>query len=200
LLTIALPEESQTREEEIGLLTNPKALWTVLIVNGPTGFALDVELPEHLSPCAQYVRGITASLYMQRAHAQRILRVLIDHVGETDNDSLFDDEMFTKSELYHWVIKICHELCGSLASNLKFIEKVLDGQINHLCDKAHGYESLGISYWLRKMKEEVYELDKLQTEIHMLREKVQESVSIPLSEHSGHLYDFLLMNASSGML
>jgi hypothetical protein len=125
--------------------------------------------------------------------------VLIDHLSESDNDSLFDDEMFTKSELYHWVIKICHELCGSLASNLRSIEKVLDGQINHLCDQAHGYENLGISYWLRKM-DEVYELDKLQMKIHMLREKVQERVSIPLSERSGHLYDYVLTNASSGML
>lgn len=126
--------------------------------------------------------------------------MLIDHLSETDNDSLFDDEMFTKSELYHWVIKICHELYGSLASNLRPIEKVLDGQINHLCGKAHGYENLGLSYWRRKMKEEVYELDRLQMEIHMLREKVQESVSIPLSKRSGPLYDHMLMNASSGML
>jgi hypothetical protein len=50
LLTVVLPDESQTHEEETGLLTNPQALWTVLIVNGPTGFALDAELPEHLSP------------------------------------------------------------------------------------------------------------------------------------------------------
>lgn len=198
LLTLVLPEESTSHEEEIGLLGNPQALWTVLIVNGPARFALDYENLEHLSPCAQYLRGITASLYMQRTNGQHILEVLNDHLQVSDNDSLFDDELFTKSGLYHWVIKTCHELSGSVASNLKFVEKVLNSEIDDLCNRAHAHEKLGLSHWSRKMKEEIHELDNLQAETDMLREKVQESVRILLFKSQLHI--FALTDSSSGML
>ncbi|KAJ5314642.1 Glucose-methanol-choline oxidoreductase [Penicillium atrosanguineum] len=177
MLTLVLPEESPSHEEEVGLLGCPQALWAVLIANGTTRFALDLEPLEHLSPCAQFVRGITTSLYMQRAGAQKIVGMLNDRLQEHGVDSLFDDESFTKSRLYHWVIKTCHELSGSVASNLKHIKVVVvEREIDELSDKAHAYEKLGLSHWRRKMREEVNELDKLQVETQTLREKVQESL------------------------
>lgn len=89
---------------------------------------------------------------MQRTNGQYILEVLNDHLQVSDNDSLFDDELFTKSGLYHWDIKTCHELSGSVASNLKFVEKVLNSEIDDLCNRAHAHEKLGLSHWSRNMK------------------------------------------------
>lgn len=178
MLTLVLPEESLFNEEEIRLIERPCALWTVLIANGPPRLSLDSEPLEHLSPCAQFLRGITASLFMQRTNAQHMIQMLNDHLEKHDNDSLFDDEAFTKSGMYHWAIQICHELSGSLALNLEHIEKVLNSEAKSMLDKAHAHENLGLSYWFKKMKEETKELEKLQMEVEMLREKVQENVSI----------------------
>lgn len=101
MLTLVVPEESFSKEEEIGLIESPHALWTVLIANGPTRLALDYEPFEHLSPCAQFLRGITATFFMQRTNAQHLVGVLNDYLQESADDSLFDDEAFTKSKLYH---------------------------------------------------------------------------------------------------
>ncbi|KAJ5521277.1 hypothetical protein N7527_005392 [Penicillium freii] len=175
MLTLVVPEESFSKEEEIGLIESPGALWTVLIANGPPRFTLDYEPLEHLSPCAQFLRGITASFFMQRTNAQHIIGILNDHLQESYNDTLFDDERFTKSRLYHWVIRTCHELSGTVASNLEHVDKVLNGEVNDLIDKAHVHESLGLAHWSKKMKEEINELGRLGAEIQMLREKAQES-------------------------
>ncbi|OQD83973.1 hypothetical protein PENANT_c014G10849 [Penicillium antarcticum] len=158
MLTLVVPEESFSKEEEIGLIESPHALWTVLIANGPTRFALDYEPLEHLSPCAQFLRG-----------------VLNDRLQELDDDSLFDDEAFTKSKLYHWAIRMCHELSGSVASNLAHFDKVLDVEVTNLIHKAHVHEKLGLSHWSKKLKDEINELGRLQAEIELLREKAQES-------------------------
>jgi hypothetical protein len=114
---------------------------------------------------------------MQRTNAQHIIGILNDHLQESYNDSLFDDERFTKSRLYHWVIRTCHELSGSVASNLEHVDKVLNSELNDLIDKAHVHESLGLAHWSKKMKEEINELGRLRAEIQVLREKAQESVS-----------------------
>lgn len=183
LLTLVLPEESSCHEEEIALLRNPQALWTVLVINGSSRSASDNELLEHLTPIAQYLRGITASLSAQRINVQSIFDALKDHLRKSDEDSLFDDEQFTKSRLYHWVVETCHELCGSIASNLRFVRRLLDNQINKLSSEAHIHETLGIAYWARRLEEEVFELDELQAQVHALREKVRESVSTPSFTH-----------------
>lgn len=180
MLTIVLPEESASKEEEIGLIQNPSALWTVLIANGPSRFALDCEPLEHLSPCAQFLSGITASLFMQRTNVQHIIQMLNDHLERFDNDTLFDDETFTKSKLYHWAIQTCHEVSGSVALNLDYIEKVLYREIDDILGNTHVHDKLGLSHWLKKMKDEVNELESLQMQVKMLREKVQESVSVPV--------------------
>lgn len=178
MLTLVLPEESIFNEEEIRLIERPCALWTVLIANGPPRLSLDSEPPEHLSPCAQFLRGITASLFMQRTNAQHMIQLLNDYLETHGDDSLFDDEEFTKSGMYHWAILICHELGGSLALNLEHIEKVLNGEAKSMLGKAHAHEKLGLSYWLKKMNEETKELERLQTEVKMFREKVQEHVGV----------------------
>jgi hypothetical protein len=178
------------------LIESPNAIWTVLIANGPTRITIEDEPLEHLSPCAQFLRGITATLFMQKSNAQHIVRALNDHLQESADDSLIDVEAFTKSKLYHWVIRTCHELSGSVALNLAYVDKVLNVEVNNLIDKAHVHEKSGLSHWSKKMKDELNELGRLQSEIHLLREKVQESVSTPflliLRVH-------LLTDTSSGM-
>lgn len=184
MLTLALPEDSEHHKEETSLLMNPQALWTVLVINGPLRFILDHDRPEHLTPVAQFLRGITASLHVQRSNAQTIFEALKDHLRKHDDDSLFDDEHFTRTRLYHWVIKTCHELCGLMASNLRFIRRLLNDQISTLRGEAHAHEALGIAYWMRRLEEHVSEMDELQAEVHALREQVRESVRVPSSNHS----------------
>lgn len=177
MLTLVDPEESTLNEEEISLLANPCALWTVLVMNGPNQLTLDFEPLQHLSPCAQFLRGITASLTMQRTNGQHILDTLNGRLESSEDDSLFDDEAFTKSAVHHWAIRISHELSGSIAINLEHIETVLQSEIKMLIENSHKHEEIGIAYWSRKMKEETSSLARLGKETRMLREKVQENVS-----------------------
>jgi hypothetical protein len=183
LLTLAIPEESESHEEEIRLLQYPQALWTVLVINSPPQFASDHEpaTAKHFTPVAQFIRGITSSLCMQRINAQSIYATLGDEVKHCSNGILFDDEHFTKSTLYHLAIKTCEELDASIAASLKFMQRTLDCHVIQLCHEAHAHERPGIDYWLQKMKEETFALEDLQAQINTLCSQVQESVRSPIS-------------------
>ncbi|KAE9369271.1 hypothetical protein N431DRAFT_469196 [Stipitochalara longipes BDJ] len=175
LLTLCIPEESESCEEEISLLRTPRALWTLLIISCSANFASDHQTREYLTPIAQYVRGITASLYTQRKNAESIYEDTKNAFRDHSSESIFDDENFTKSTSYHWAVRTCDELNESIASTLRFVRARLESQLDKLCHEAHAYEELGIQYWLQQMKEEIFALEDLQAQILALRGQVQES-------------------------
>ena len=78
LLTLVVPKQTEIAEEAIDLLSKPEAIWTVLIINGPTntadGFSPDPEA--FLTPLAQFFRGICGAIYMQRVNINEILEEL----------------------------------------------------------------------------------------------------------------------------
>jgi hypothetical protein len=180
LFSLVLPDESLTREEEIALLRRPEALWTVLVVNGPPRFIADDEPREHLSPIAQYLRGITACLSVQKHNADTIFDALQHSFKEASNESLFDDELFSKSKIYHWIIEASYELCESITSSTRFIQRLQGNQIRRLVAGSHDCEKFGAAHWEKHLGEEVYELDELQARVQALRTKVHESVRILL--------------------
>lgn len=176
LLTLCVPEESESCEEEISLLRAPRALWTLLVISCSAKFASDHQTREYLTPIAQYVRGITSSLYTQRNNAELIYEDTKNAFREYNSGSIFDDENFTKSTSYHWSVRTCDELNESIASTLRFVRTRLENQLDKLCREAHSYERLGIQHWLPQMKEEMFALEDLQAQIIALRGQVQESV------------------------
>jgi hypothetical protein len=180
LLTLVIPEESKSREEEVDLLRTPQALWTLLVVNCLSEFSSDHGPGQYLTPIAQYIRGIASSLFTQRMNAQSIFEALRDEVKLSDGRDIFDDENFTKSKLYHWAIKACDELSESIASSLRFIRRVQESQTDKLCREAHAHERLGVDYWAQQMKEEIFALEDLRAQILALTMQVQERVRIPL--------------------
>ncbi|KAH8587293.1 hypothetical protein B0O99DRAFT_656496 [Bisporella sp. PMI_857] len=159
LLTLAIPEESVSHEEEVGLLRVPQALWTVLAVNCSSEFASAYEPRQHLTPIAQYLRGITSSLYTQRMNAKLIHEALKDALKSCDGASIFDDEHFTKSTAYHWAVRTCDELSESIASSIRFTRRV-QGHIDKLC--------------AQQLKEEIFALEDLQAQILAMSSQVQE--------------------------
>jgi hypothetical protein len=179
LLTLAIPEDSESHEEEKRLLQDPQALWTVVVINSPPQFTSDHEPAQYSTPIAQFIRGITSSLCTQRINAQSICDALGDELKNCDDDILFDDEHFTKSTVYHLAIKTCEELGASIGSSLEFMRRRLSSHVTQLCDKAHAHERLGIDYWLQKMKDEAFALEDLQKQINTLGSQVQESVRSP---------------------
>lgn len=179
LLTLAIPEDSESHDEEIRLLQDPQALWTVVVINSPPQFTSDHEPAQHSTPIAQFIRGITSSVCTQRMNAQYIYDALRDELKNCDDHILFDDEHFTKSTVYHLAIKTCGELDASIGSNLKFMRRTLDSHVTQLCHEAHAHERLGIDYWLQKMKDEAFALEDLQAQINTLGSQVQESVRSP---------------------
>jgi hypothetical protein len=180
LLTLCAPEASESCEEEVCLLRSPQALWTVLVINCSAEFASDYQNRKFLTPIAQYVRGITSSMYTQRINAESIYVDLKDWLKDSGSESIFDDEKFTKSTSYHWAVRTCDELSESIASTLRFIRTRMESQVDKLCREAHAYEKSGIEHWLQLMKEEKFALEDLQAQILALRVQVQESVSHPL--------------------
>ncbi|KAF4635576.1 hypothetical protein G7Y89_g2524 [Cudoniella acicularis] len=175
LLTIVIPEQSISKEEEIELLRNPKGLWTVLVVNSPSELASDYEPRHNLTPISQFLRGIVASLCTQRINAQLIYGELRDVLADRDNNSIFDDENFTKSTLYHWTIKTCEEVGESISSSLRFMRRVKKSQVDKLCKEAHAHEKLGIDHWSHQIEEEMFGLEDLRAQILALSAQVQES-------------------------
>ena len=99
---------------------------------------------------------------------------------ETDFDYLFDDKSFSKSRLYHWIIKTCHELCESVESSLRFIQTFEALQLHDLKERAHEYEKGGIKHWCSRLAAEVTELDLVQVKVKSLKEQVLELVSFGL--------------------
>jgi hypothetical protein len=187
LLTLVVPEESPSREEEIKLLKNPQALWTVLIVNGIRPFAFDHTSAQYSTPLSQFIRGITSSVCTQRKNAQSIYDAISNTLKSHDDDSLFDDEGYTKSATFHFAVRACNELEASVDSSLKFIRRVVNGPIRLFCDDAHVYEKLGIDFWSRKLDEDIFALTDLQAQIKTLRSQVQESVRTPSVSMLDHI-------------
>lgn len=179
LLTIAVPEESISRREEIDLLTCPQGIWTVMVVNCDERLARDMEQEptEHLTPIAQYLRGITYSLRTQITNAEFLYDQLKERLARTDDGSLFDDERFTKSNLYHWTVKTCDELRESLTASHRYVIRAFNKQITSLCDKAHDSEQVGVQFWKAGLDAEMYALEELASQISVLNSQVQESVS-----------------------
>ncbi|EPE31286.1 hypothetical protein GLAREA_12589 [Glarea lozoyensis ATCC 20868] len=175
LLTIVIPEESVTKEEENGLLTDPNGLWTVLVVNGPPDFGSGLEPSHHLTPISQFLRGIVASLCTLRSNAQAIYRELKDLLALHDNNTIFDDENFTKSTLYHCTVKNCGEVVTCITSTLRFIRRTKKSHLDKLCRDAHAREKPGIDHWAREIEEEIFNLEDLKEEILALSAGVQES-------------------------
>lgn len=177
LLTLCNPEVSKSREEEIALLSVPQALWTLLVVNCCPEFASDPGNGHYLTPIAQYIRGISASIYTQRINAETIYEELRNWTKDCDTGGIFDDEHYTKSTSYHWAVKTCDELSESIASTVRFIQRRMDSKLDKLCRNAHPYEKIGIEYWRQQMKEELFTLEDVKIQTLALRGQVQESVS-----------------------
>ena len=179
LLTLCTPEESNSREEEVRLLQTPQALWAVLVFNCATEFLSDQRASQYLTPIAQYVRGITSTIYTQRINGACIYENMKKILKDYDSESIFDDDQFTKSTLYHWAVKICNELSESISSTLRFVQGRMESYLDKLCRDAHSDEKSGIEYWTQQLKEEIFALEDLQTQIVSLRVQVQESVRYP---------------------
>lgn len=179
MLTLVNPEESQSCEEETALLTHPKALWTILVVNAPARHRPNDDVSTHLTPVAQYLRGIVVILAAQTSNAETIFDAIKVKLEESDDGDLFDDERFGKSKLYHWAISMCSDLSASIESNLRFIKRVLDVQLKKLTAEVHLYETTGTAYWLSKLEEGIFDLNELCAQIDDLRERVQEKVRLP---------------------
>jgi hypothetical protein len=177
LLTIATTDESSSREEQRSFLKSPEGFWVVLAVNSPSRFAADEGPPEHLTPIAQYMRGVTSSLVVQRQNAESILDALREKIERSDGDSLFDDEKFTKSNLFHWTVRTCDELRNTISGTLRFMQRAKRSQIDWLRSEAPVSEKLGINYWTRQLDDEVFNLEDVQDQIAALNAQVQESVS-----------------------
>ncbi|RYN73045.1 hypothetical protein AA0120_g12654 [Alternaria tenuissima] len=179
LLTIAIPEESASRQEETDLLKSPKGLWTVMVVNHALRLTLDQdqEPVENLTPITQYLRGISLSVNTQTMSAEAIYDHLKEQLAESENDSLFDDEQFSKSELYHWTIKTCDELRESITSSQRFLTQAFNKQISQLCLESNDSEKIGVDFWKMQLDEEMYALEELRSQIVALNAQVQESRS-----------------------
>jgi hypothetical protein len=195
LLTLCTPEESKSCEEEVRLLRTPRALWTVLAINSSAEFASDHQTKQYLTPIAQYVRGITSSLHMQRTNAETIYGDMRKWLKDFQSESIFDDEQFTKSTSYHWAVRTCDELSESIASTLRFIRMRAVNAVDKLCREAHAYEKRGIDHWLERMKEEIFALKDLHAQILALRVQVQESVGHPLSKLPRELEVLIVFSA-----
>ncbi|KAF2657830.1 hypothetical protein K491DRAFT_654142 [Lophiostoma macrostomum CBS 122681] len=175
LLTLAIPEVSATREEYLDLLKNSDSLWTVIIVNCSMSAMADGEKSHYLTPIAQYIRLITSALRMQRTHAEAIYILLEDQIRNCNSDSLFDDEDFSLSMLYHWTIKMCDELRESVASTLRFMKRAWNKQLREVSENAHPEEKPGLQFWTTQMDDEIFALEELQTQVIALNSRVQES-------------------------
>lgn len=179
LLTMARPEISDSHEEEVNLLKDPQALWTVLAINTPPKFAFEHEPAEFYTPIAQFTRAITASLRTQRFSAGSIHDKLKVDLDSCDPEGLYDDGKFTKSTLYHRAVKICDELAGSITSSLRFLKRTYgsQGYLSKLCANAHDYEIRGVEYWVQQLQDEMFALEELHSQISLLCSQVHERVS-----------------------
>lgn len=206
LLTLVVPGKEKHREEAIDLLSNPEAFWNVLVVNSPMQMApgSSPDPTGFLTPLAQFVRGICSAIISQRQRTDPIFEELKKQLAEsavslTDpvnfyerlsenytkaqsplrpsgNAHLFDDQSFSNSKLYHWIIKICYEICGSIEVTLKFVRNLESNQLAKLQRRAHNFEKSGLQYWTDRMKEETESLDTVHAEVQAFKEQVKEMV------------------------
>ncbi|KAJ4300027.1 hypothetical protein N0V90_005276 [Kalmusia sp. IMI 367209] len=183
LLTLVIPEESTSREEETDLLKSPQGLWTVLMINYPR-HGSDREHQVHLTPVAQLIRGITVALVTQRTNAESICDLLRHELGACDADGLFDDEHFTKSNTYHRTIQGCNELKDTLDSALRFMKKLREGQIKELSGIVHLQEKPGMQHWTRELEEELFSLKEVRAQVEGLNRRAEESYHTQLTVSS----------------
>jgi hypothetical protein len=176
LLTLVLPQESESRQEAVELLSEPESLWTVLVINSHRQAGSENMTTEHCTPVAQFVHGIAATLYTQRINTKAVYDACLDRYRDCDDNSLFDDKTFTKSTTFHLLVKLCSELEASICSGLSFMRQCLEGDLTRLCSKAHAQETLGMTHWLGKLKEELFALENLYGQVQSLKMQVQESV------------------------
>jgi hypothetical protein len=179
LLTLAIPEESISREEEIQLLRDPRALWTVLAINCPVPFTQNQKSAYDATPVAQFIRGVTSSLHTQAKNTELMYDALNDILKSHDSDNLFDDDKYTKSTAFHFGVRACNDIEASITSSLQYIRRMLITHITPICNNAHAYEKIGVEYWSNRMEEKIFALEQLQAVIATLRSQVQESVRIP---------------------
>ena len=92
------------------------------------------------------------------------------------NAHLFDDQSFSNSKLYHWIIKICYEISGSIEVTLKFVRNLEGNQLAKLQRRAHNFEKNGLQYWTERLKEETESLDTVHAEVRAFKEQVKEMV------------------------
>lgn len=90
---------------------------------------------------------------------------------------LFDDQSFTKSILYHWIVKTCYDLDSSIERTLKFVHRFEKNSLTGLQRRAHPYEQNGLAHWVSRFREETAELDAVRAEVHALKTQVVELVS-----------------------
>ncbi|KAF2680728.1 hypothetical protein K458DRAFT_87165 [Lentithecium fluviatile CBS 122367] len=173
LLTVCIPEESPTKQEEVNLLHSLQGFWTVLVVNCIPGFAS--AHTEHLTPVAQYIRGLTSSLVTLRMSTQSILDALRVKLDACEGRDLFDDENFTKSTLYHWTVRTCEELRNTNSSTIRFVRRLIPTHVRKVAGMANASESSGIAFWTDQLEEELSNLEDLQDQVSALKTQVQES-------------------------
>ncbi|KAK0612482.1 hypothetical protein B0T17DRAFT_543782 [Bombardia bombarda] len=180
LLTFALPQQSPTRREELGLLSKPECLWSVLVLNclqfRNAGDTDDSNNPSAtLTPVAQFLHGIHSALHAHRINEQHILDILKEKIEESDDMSLFDDEHFSKTHLYHWAVKTCDGVCHSISSTLRFYDRIRSTSLlKPLVAAAHPSERAGIDLWFERCAEEILSLKELREEFISCRQDVQE--------------------------
>jgi hypothetical protein len=138
---------------------------------------VDSEQPVSPTPVAQFLAGIHGALRTQRIDEQKILDALKACLSELDNQSLFDDENYTKTHLYHWVVKTCDTACQSISATLRFADKISNNFLKKLSIEVDTREQLGIEFWSQKCIQEASDLEELREELISCRQDVQERVS-----------------------
>lgn len=85
LLTLTVPLPHKTQNEATHLLSNPEALWTVLVINAPLRIVEGYreESSQHLTLLAQFVRGVHCAAFCQRTHLVRILVELKQQLSDS---------------------------------------------------------------------------------------------------------------------
>ncbi|KAH7195144.1 hypothetical protein BKA60DRAFT_500849 [Fusarium oxysporum] len=176
LLTFFLPEESASRREELDFLIHSRVLWNILTVNcvRRRSSSSDENHQAPSTPVAQFLGGIYGAIQTQKIDEQNILDALKSRLAESDDRGLFDDIDFTKSHLYHWVIKTCDMVCHSISTTLRFVERLSNDFVKTLGTKSHASDRPGIEFWLHKWMQEVSDLKDLREEFLSCRQNVQE--------------------------
>ncbi|KAJ3541209.1 hypothetical protein NM208_g4710 [Fusarium decemcellulare] len=176
LLTFTLPEESASRREEVEFLTTPQALWTILTVNCMRGRSSNSDDTQEAppTPLAQFLAGIHGALHTQRIDEQHILDTLRFRLAESDDMSLVDDDNFTKSHLYHWVVRTCDKVCHSISTTLRFVDRISKDFVSKLAAEGHATKPPGVEFWEQKWMEEISDLKDLREEFLSCRQDVQE--------------------------